>query len=103
MNTCLNESPRPEAGKYALEPATFYALIHASMKVPARRRGNELYALRQQAACIASMKVTTRRWGNGWLRVSIGRRWRGLDESPHPKAGKSPMHQGVTMKVLQPQ
>lgn len=75
---CLSESSRPKAGNRGKAKVHWLEIL-------------------------ASMKAPTRRWGNGWLRVSIGRRWRGLDESPHPKAGKSPMRQGVTMKVLQPQ
>ena len=38
-NVSLNESPRPKAGK-SQEPLTKAQAVIASMKVPARRRGN---------------------------------------------------------------
>ena len=84
----------------------------ASMKVPARRRGNELVAERSTRVRLASMKVPARRRGNGGqtslcnrqrirasMKVPARRRGnhlasgslsttRCLNESPRPKAGK---------------
>ena len=65
LHRCLNESPRPKAGKSVLLLVDDLALI-ASMKVPARRRGNFLTS------------------GAGFLKLLR------LNESPRPKAGKCP-------------
>ena len=65
---CLNESPRPKAGKY-LENLHLVFTPHASMKVPARRRGNENPQKQPQHPRLgkASMKVPARRRGNDHL------------------------------------
>ena len=59
----LNESPRPKAGKFLTESGKRVA-VEASMKVPARRRGN---------LCCEGDKALL---------------LLGLNESPRPKAGK---------------
>ena len=62
----------------------------ASMKVPARRRGNPaLVMVMTPSLTVASMKVPARRRGNPlrrsrWLVADVS-----LNESPRPKAGKS--------------
>ena len=109
---CLNESPRPKAGKWVVGNSQVLDEGLASMKVPARRRGNELVAERSTRVRLASMKVPARRRGNGGqtslcnrqrirasMKVPARRRGnhlasgslsttRCLNESPRPKAGK---------------
>ena len=58
----LNESPRPKAGKSGFQ-SHMLERSSASMKVPARRRGNNALFLRL-ARLGASMKVPARRRGN---------------------------------------
>ena len=109
----LNESPHPKAGKCQRRTRRIQRST-ASMKVPTRRRGNAARFPPLPILCVASMKVPTRRWGNSGaekrrelaytgasMKVPT-RRWGnpaqsithrfqriGLNESPHPKVGKS--------------
>ena len=108
----LNESPRPKAGKCLSIGTTISLFVRASMKVPARRRGNRAgsaLAVRRRSlnesprpkagklfviaslglSCSASMKVPTRRRGNAGHGGAFLSGRGCLNESPHPKAGKS--------------
>ena len=49
------------------------------------------------------MKVPPKRKGNAKMAHLHTETVDGLNESPSEKEGKSPTHQGVTMKVRQPQ
>ena len=71
------------------------------MKVPTRRWGNFKVESTPGRDKPASMKVPTRRWGNSGthhLSSVVG----GLNESPHPKVGKS-VGLGVYWAVMVPQ
>ena len=61
----LNESPRPKAGKFHPGHFCHVRTRHASMKVPARRRGNPFVPHGVGGVGGASMKVPARRRGNG--------------------------------------
>ena len=63
--------------------------VIASMKVPTRRWGNCQVCVPLAVVFVASMKVPTRRWGNFCRGVRGSFPVRGLNESPHPKVGKS--------------
>ena len=60
----LNESPRPKAGKSPCMGWATSCYKKASMKVPARRRGNGFVGEDVIEAVTASMKVPARRRGN---------------------------------------
>ena len=85
---CLNESPRPKAGKWVVGNSQVLDEGLASMKVPARRRGSIIIHRQHDSNVTASMKVPARRRGNGTLTPSYRRFTRRLNESPRPKAGK---------------
>ena len=61
---CLNESPRPKAGKYRQATRVLIGFHTASMKVPARRQGNRTVTHKDWDNLEASMKVPTRLQGN---------------------------------------
>ena len=61
---CLNESPRPKAGKYVAVVDGLMLGLSASMKVPTRRWGNRGGHRHHIIIKAASMKVPTRRRGN---------------------------------------
>ena len=58
------------------------------MKVPPKRKGNNLTALGEGLGAAASMKVPPKRKGNRNLRRRQPRLSRGLNESPSEKEGK---------------
>ena len=69
--------------------AIINCLIAASMKVPARRRGNTpITDPHNPNPTAASMKVPARRRGNTWMTTVQASCSRCLNESPRPKAGK---------------
>ena len=65
----LNESPRPKAGK--CDPLGLASdRVHASMKVPALRRGNTEGRRVCEVSVTASMKVPALRRGNDILQLT---------------------------------
>ena len=123
----LNESPRPKAGKCSFARSGL-PLLRASMKVPARRRGNvgdiitldvaqnasmkvparrrgnhSLQKPSQSSPPLASMKVPARRRGNADTGAGAEQKTAGLNESPRPKAGKSCQLQGCCRVMFGPQ
>ena len=84
---CLNESPRPKAGKSGWV-VVVPAANHASMKVPALRRGN-FGSLPPPGGSTGSLNESPRPKAGKLITQAITQRGRGgLNESPRPKAGK---------------
>ena len=84
----LNESPRPKAGKFNLFGLRDKRFGQASMKVPARRRGNEPLPVFTVDSSFRLNESPRPKAGKSGHRRAAQMRRRCLNESPRPKAGK---------------
>ena len=87
VNACLNESPRPKAGKFDV-PYQVRARALSLNESPRPKAGKSPAGLGAARLLIASMKVPALRRGNlpRWMPEFPCKC--SLNESPRPKAGK---------------
>ena len=84
----LNESPSEKEGKFSTAVSAFGTLIGPSMKVPPKRKGNDVFLCCRSPCEYPSMKVPPKRKGNPETNFGTFSDETALNESPSEKEGK---------------